>query len=204
MLNLGFFLTSLIVILIPGTGVVYTVSAALAGSKRHYILAAIGCTLGIIPHLVAGILGISALVHTSARIFQIVKIIGIIYLVYLGYDLIANKNIINLNESKKKENDFTIIGKGILLNLLNPKLTLFFLSFLPQFLIKSDYSYSTQMMMLSMMFMVMTLIIFTLYGLLANSFKQLILDSQKMTDRIQQSFGVLLIAFASKLAISDN
>ena len=204
MISLSFFLTSLIVVVIPGTGVIYTVSTALAGNRRHYILAAIGCTLGIVPHLTAGILGISALLHTSARIFQIVKIIGVIYLIYLGYDLITNKNKIVLEKGTSKEHDLKIIGKGILLNLLNPKLTLFFLSFLPQFLIESDINYFTQMMILSFIFMGITLVIFFLYGLLANSFKQLIMGSKKITHRIQQSFGVLLIGFAAKLALSEN
>jgi threonine/homoserine/homoserine lactone efflux protein len=204
MLSLSFFLTSLIVILIPGTGVIYTVSTALSGYTRHYILAAIGCTLGIIPHIAAGILGISALLHTSARIFHIVKIIGIIYLIYLGYGLITNKNKIELKRETNKKHDLEIIGKGILLNLLNPKLTLFFLSFLPQFMINSDLNNSTQMMILSAIFMGMTLAIFILYGLLANSFKQLIMGSKKITQRIQQCFGVILIGFATKLAISEN
>ena len=204
MFSLSFFLTSLIVVLIPGTGVIYTVTTALAGNKRHFILAAIGCTFGIVPHLAAGILGISALLHTSARIFQIVKIIGVIYLIYLGYDLITSKNKIKLNRDTNKENDLKIIGKEILLNLLNPKLTLFFLSFLPQFLIKSDFNYSTQMMILSVIFMGLTLVIFILYGLLANSFKQLIIKSEKTTQRIQQIFGVILIGFAAKLALSEN
>ena len=204
MLSASFFLTSLIVVIIPGTGVIYTVSTALSGNKRHFILAAIGCTLGIVPHLTAGILGISALLHTSARIFQFVKIIGVIYLVYLGYDLITNKNRIELKSDTNKGHDIKIIGKGILLNLLNPKLTLFFLSFLPQFLIKSDLDYSTQMMILSIIFMGMTFFIFTLYGVLANSFKQFIMSSRKTTQRIQQGFGVLLIGFAAKLALSEN
>ena len=204
MFSLSFFLTSLIVVLIPGTGVIYTVSTALAGNKRHYILAAIGCTLGIVPHLAAGIIGISALLHTSARIFQIVKIIGVIYLIYLGYDLITNKKKIELKRDTNKEHDLKIIGKGILLNLLNPKLTLFFLSFLPQFLIKSDFNYSIQMMILSAIFMGMTLAIFIVYGLIANSFKKLIMGSKNTTQRIQQSFGVILIGFAAKLALSEN
>ncbi len=204
MISISFLLTSLIVILVPGTGVIYTVSTALSSRKRNFILAAIGCTLGIVPHLAAGILGVSALLNTGAQIFQIIKIVGVLYLIYLGFGLIKNKNLIVVDENKKRENDFKIIGKGILLNLLNPKLTLFFLSFLPQFLVKSSSNYSSQMMMLSLMFMGMTFVIFILYGLLANSFKQVILTSEKITQRIQQSFGVILIGFAVKLATSKG
>ena len=204
MLSIGFILTSLIVVLVPGTGVIYTVSTALAGSRRQSIIAAVGCTLGIVPHLAAGILGISALLHISARIFQIVKIAGVIYLVYMGYNLIKNSNMIDFKDEEYNEKDLKIIGKGVLLNLLNPKLTLFFLSFLPQFLVDSKTSYSTQMIFLSLVFMGMTFIVFALYGVLANSFKRLIQSSRKITQRILQCFGVLLLCFAAKLAISDN
>ena len=204
MLSIGFILTSLIVVLVPGTGVIYTVSTALAGSRRQSIIAAVGCTLGIVPHLAAGILGISALLHISARIFQIVKIVGVIYLVYMGYNLIKNSNMIDFKDEEYNEKDLKIIGKGVLLNLLNPKLTLFFLSFLPQFLVSSEISYSAQMIFLSLVFMGMTFIVFVLYGVLANSFKRLIQSSRKITQRIQQSFGVLLLGFAAKLAVSEN
>ncbi|MDC7219969.1 MAG: LysE family translocator [Spirochaetales bacterium] len=204
MISGAFLITALVVVLIPGTGVIYTVSNGLSGGKRESLLAALGCTLGIIPHLAAGILGISALLHTSARIFQIVKIIGVLYLVYLGVDLIRNRNLIQLDEEKGKGQALKIIGKGILLNLLNPKLTLFFLSFLPQFLTDSPLSYSVQMIGLSLIFMVMTLVVFILYGVLANSFKQFLLGSEKVMQRIQQSFGVILIGFAAKLAVSES
>jgi threonine/homoserine/homoserine lactone efflux protein len=204
LVSLGFILTSLIVVLVPGTGVIYTVSTGMTGSRRCSIVAAIGCTLGIIPHLTAGILGISAILHTSAQIFHVIKIIGVIYLLYLGYGLLTNYNRIEINEGEKREKDLKIIGKGILLNLLNPKLTLFFFSFLPQFVTAKNTKYIYQMLMLSFIFMGLTLIIFMIYGLLANYFKQLFLKSPRIIHRIQQSFGIALIGFAAKLAISDN
>ena len=204
MFSIEFFLTSLVVVIVPGTGVIYTVSTALSGSRRQSIIAAIGCTLGIVPHLMAGILGISAILHLSATIFQFVKIIGVIYLIYLGFNLIKNSNMIDFTDEKAIDKDLKIIGKGILLNVLNPKLTLFFLSFLPQFLTESNNSFSSQMIFLSLVFMGMTVVIFILYGLLANSFKMIIQSSNKLTKRIQQGFGIILMGFAAKLAISDN
>ncbi|MBN2041806.1 MAG: LysE family translocator [Spirochaetes bacterium] len=204
MISFGFMLTSLIVVLIPGTGVIYTVSTGITGSRRNSIAAAVGCTLGIIPHLTAGILGISAILHASAQIFQIIKIIGIIYLIYLGYGLLFNKNGIEINENNRLENDLKIIGKGILLNLLNPKLTLFFFSFLPQFITATDSGYIYQMTVLSIIFMALTLFIFIIYGILANYFKQLFIKSPRITRRIQQGFGAVLIGFAAKLALSED
>jgi threonine/homoserine/homoserine lactone efflux protein len=204
MFSFSFLITSLIVVLIPGTGVIYTISTALTGSRKDGIIATIGCTLGIVPHLVAGILGVSALLHFSAEIFQVIKVAGTFYLIYLGYNLIKSKNIIEFDNKKKKKRYIGIIIKGILINLLNPKLTIFFFSFLPQFLVNSKTSYSSQMIALGLVFMVLTLIVFILYGLLANYFKKIIIGSKKLTYRIQQGFGIILIGFAARLALSEN
>lgn len=204
MISWEFLFTSLVIVLIPGTGVIYTVSAGLTGSKRNSIIAAVGCTLGIIPHLTAGILGLSAILHTSAFIFQIIKIIGVIYLIYLGYGLLVNKSTIKINEEFELKQNLKIIGKGILINLLNPKLTLFFFSFLPQFISDSSSNYFYQMILLSIIFMGLTLVIFIIYGILANYFKQLFMKSPQMIKRIQQSFGAIMIGFAVKLALSED
>lgn len=204
MICIGFILTSLVVILIPGTGVIYTVSRGISGSKRDSILAALGCTAGIIPHLMASVFGISALLHTSAVVFSAIKIVGIVYLLYLGYGLITTKNGIEVKAEDNKQTNLKIIGKGILLNLLNPKLTLFFLSFIPQFLGNPSSGYTSKMLMLSAVFMGLTLIVFVLYGLLANYFKQLFIKSPKIMRRIQQGFGIILIGFAAKLAFSSE
>jgi threonine/homoserine/homoserine lactone efflux protein len=204
MISLSFLLTSLVVVAIPGTGVIFTVSTALGGSRRQSVVAALGCTLGIIPHLAAGILGISALLHSSALIFRIVKFAGVAYLAYLGYGLLSSRNSLELADMGDLQGDLKIVGKGVLLNLLNPKLTLFFLSFLPQFLMESSTSPGLQMLLLSLIFMGLTLVVFVLYGVLAHSFKKLLLDSQKMTRRIQQCFGVVLIGFAARLALSED
>lgn len=204
MISLSFLLTSLVVVAIPGTGVIFTVSTALGGSRRQSVVAALGCTLGIIPHLAAGILGVSALLHSSALIFRIVKFAGVLYLAYLGYGLLSSRNSLELSEMGDGLGDLKIIGKGILLNLLNPKLTLFFLSFLPQFLTESSTSPGLQMVMLSLIFMGLTLVVFVLYGILAHSFKKMLLGSQKITRRIQQCFGMVLIGFAARLALSED
>lgn len=204
MISYGFILTSLIVVLIPGTGVIYTVSAGITGSKKDSIAAAIGCTAGIIPHLIAGISGLSAILHTSALVFRVIKMIGIAYLLYLGYGLIRDKACIEIKEGIMVGNKMRIIIRGILLNLLNPKLTLFFFSFLPQFITNYQYSYIHQMITLSVFFMGLTLVIFIMYGLLANYFKQLFIGSPGLTRRIHQSFGIIFIGLAAKLALSDD
>ena len=204
MISYGFILTSLIVVLIPGTGVIYTVSTGLIGSKKDSIAAAVGCTAGIIPHLVASIVGLSAIFHTSALIFRVIKMIGVAYLLYLGLGMIRNKGGFTINEGTKEESKLKIISKGILINLLNPKLTLFFFSFLPQFILNNVNGYMYQMIILSVFFMGLTLIVFIMYGVLANYFKSLIATSPNITRRIQQLFGIVFIGLAAKLALSDD
>ncbi len=200
MVSLGFLATSLIVIIIPGTGVIYTVTTSLSGNKRSAFLAAFGCTLGILPHILAAILGISVILNTGAQIFKIIRIIGVLYLIYLGIGLLKAENGIKIGE-KKKERPFLIITKAILINLLNPKLTLFFLSFLPQFIEPDSLNTRIEMISLSLVFMGLTFIIFCSYGLLANSFRSVLIKSPKLFNRIQQGFGIILIGFAGKIAL---
>jgi len=204
MISYVFILTSLIVVLIPGTGVIYTVSTGIIGSKKDSIAAAVGCTAGIIPHLVASIVGLSAIFHTSALVFSVIKMIGVAYLLYLGVGMIRNKGGFTINERIKEESKLKIISKGILINLLNPKLSLFFFSFLPQFITNNVNGYLYQMIILSVFFMVLTLIVFIMYGVLANYFKSLIAASPNITRRIQQLFGIVFIGLAAKLALSDD
>lgn len=204
MISLAFITTALIVVLVPGTGVIYTVSTGITGNRRETVFAAVGCTLGIVPHLTAGVLGVSAVLHASAEIFQFIKILGVLYLLYLGFGLIRKGSAIALEGKKNEQGGAKIIGRAVLLNLLNPKLTLFFCSFLPQFIDRSGSSQTAQMLLLSAVFMLLTLIVFLLYGLLANYFKQLFVKSPRIISRIQKGFGCLLIGFAAKLALDDD
>jgi threonine/homoserine/homoserine lactone efflux protein len=201
MITLNFLITSLIVVIIPGTGVIYTVSTGLSSNRRNAIVAALGCTLGIVPHIIAAILGFTAILHISAQVLHIIRIIGIIYLLYLGIGLIRTKETVQITQ-EKSEKAVTIIGKAVLINLLNPKLTLFFFSFLPQFITPGS-DLHMQLTLLSLFFMALTFFVFSLYGLMANGFREFIKKSPKVTRRIHQTFGVILIGFAGKLALED-
>ena len=204
MISYGFIITSLIVILMPGTGVIYTVSTGICGSKKDSIAAALGCTAGIIPHLLASSIGLSAVFYTSSLIFQVIKMIGVVYLLYLGLGMIRDRSAFKIDEETKENNKIKIIIKGILINLLNPKLTLFFFSFLPQFIADDNTAYFRQLVLLGGVFMVLTFVVFIQYGLLANYFKNLILKSPGLIRRIQQAFGFIFIGLAAKLALSDE
>jgi len=204
MFNAEFLLTSLVVVLVPGTGVIYTVSTGLAQQWRASIAAAIGCTVGILPHLMASILGLSAILHMSARAFQVLKFAGSLYLLYLAWSMWRDTGKFKFDRPVSKNTAFQIALKGILINILNPKLTVFFFAFLPLFISPDAISPTQQMLALSAVFMGMTFVIFALYGILASGVSAYFTNSPKAVKRMQQSFAVIFAVLAAELALSER
>ena len=204
MFNMEFLLTSLVVVLIPGAGVIYTVSTGLAQRGRASIAAAIGCTAGILPHLAASILGLSAILHMSALAFQVLKVAGSLYLLYLAWSMWQDTGALKFDPTAKKTNAFQIALKGILINILNPKLTIFFFAFLPLFISPNAASPTRQMLGLSTVFMLMTLVIFAVYGILASGISAYLINSPKAIRRIQRSFAVIFAVLAARLVLSEH
>jgi threonine/homoserine/homoserine lactone efflux protein len=199
-----FLLTSLVVVLIPGTGVIYTVSNGLFLGWRASIAAACGCTAGIIPHLTASILGLSAIMHMSAIAFQIIKFAGAAYLLYLAWMMWKETGSLAFNSHESKAGLWRIIKRGFLINILNPKLSIFFLAFLPLFVSPNTASPTLQMVLLSIIFMLMTFVIFVLYGISANGVRKYVVHSPKIILRMQRTFAVTFAALGIKLAITDQ
>ena len=198
-----FLITSLIVVLIPGTGVIYTISTGLMQGWRASTAAAFGCTLGIIPHLLASILGLAALLHVSAVAFQTLKFVGVGYLLYLAWSMWRETGVISFDNATKAKGLRQIIIRGFLINILNPKLSIFFLAFLPQFVPADSAAPLTQMLLLSAIFMLMTLVIFILYGACAHSVRSYVASSPKLMRRVQRSFALLFAALGAKLALTE-
>ena len=200
-----FLLTSLVVVLIPGTGVIYTVSTGLFAGPRAAVFAAMGCTAGILPHLAACILGLSAILHTSALVFQVFKFAGAAYLIYLAWAMWKDTGGLVLTSAENHRPPITaIIVRGILLNILNPKLTLFFLAFMPLFIHDASEPPIFQLLYLSAVFMGMTFFVFVLYGLLAGSISAHTARSPKFIFRLQRTFAALFALLAIKLAAAEN
>jgi threonine/homoserine/homoserine lactone efflux protein len=204
MLSTEFLLTSLVVVLVPGAGVIYTVSTGLAQRWRASIAAALGCTVGILPHLLASILGLSALLHASALAFQVLKVAGSLYLLYLAWAMWQDRGMLRFDRPAQKTDALQIALKGVLINILNPKLTIFFFAFLPLFVSPEVASPTRQMVELSAIFMLMTLVIFALYGILASGISTYLLNSPKVIRRVQRSFAVIFATLAAKLAFSEQ
>jgi threonine/homoserine/homoserine lactone efflux protein len=203
-MSLDFLLTSLIVVVIPGTGVIYTVSVALSRGRRSGVIAAVGCTLGIVPHLIAAVFGLSAFLHAGALAFRILKYAGVAYLLFLAYTMLRSKGSPETRgrAERKDQAAGAVITRGILLNLLNPKLTLFFFAFLPQFL-STDASLAL-LVGLGAVFMAMTFAVFAVYAALAARAGTAFASSTRIRRRIEQSMGLLLAGFAVRLALTEE
>ncbi|WP_321404385.1 LysE family translocator [Maridesulfovibrio sp.] len=204
MISLEFLLTALVVVLVPGTGVIYTVSSGLFLGKKASLAAAAGCTAGIIPHLVASILGLSAVLHVSAIGFQIVKYAGAAYLLYLAWATWQEKGTLKFNESNGNQRLLQIAKRGFLINILNPKLSIFFLAFLPLFVPENAVSPTLNLIILSLIFMLMTLIVFVLYGLSATSVRKYVTRSPNIISWMQRSFAIVFATIGLKLAMTEQ
>ena len=199
MLTLHFFITALIIVLLPGTGVMFTVATGLRLGRRASLLASLGCTAGIIPHLLATVLGLAALLHTCALAFQLIKFAGAAYLLYLAWGMWRETGSFALDTAPAESRPGGIALKAFLINILNPKLSIFFLAFLPQFITPTGHSPLFQMLWLGGTFMAMTLVVFIAYGLLANAFR-----TSNFQPWIQRSCALTLAAIAFNLAYSDR
>lgn len=204
MFSTEFLITSLVVVLIPGTGVIYTISNGLFLGWRASIAAATGCTAGIIPHLSASILGLSAILHMSALAFQVVKFAGAAYLLYLAWVMWRETSSLIFDSPSTRSGLWQIVRRGFLINILNPKLSIFFLAFLPLFVNPNASSPTLNMILLSLMFMAMTFIIFILYGLSANGVRRYVVNSPRLIVWLQRTFAATFAILGVKLAMTDQ
>lgn len=204
MISLEFLVTSLIVVLIPGTGVVYTVSAGLAQGRKASVFAAIGCTAGIIPHLLATALGLAAVMHTSAITFQAIKYAGVTYLFYIAYATWRDKSAFAVDEGLSRSSASGLVVKACLLNILNPKLTIFFLAYLPQFIPANTNEPLLQLLLLGAIFMAMTFLVFVIYGFLAHLFRKTVIESHRVQDWLRRGFAATFAGLGANLTFAEK
>lgn len=204
MISVEYLITSLIVVLIPGTGVIYTVSTGLVQGRRASIYAALGCTAGIVPHLLATVLGLAAVMHTSALAFQVLKYAGVAYLFYVAWATWRDKSAFAVDGSVARTTASGLVLKAFLLNILNPKLTIFFLAFLPQFVQPGASQPLVQLLVLSAVFMAMTFAVFVVYGFVAHAFRAAVIESARVQRWLRYSFAAAFAGLGARLAVSDK
>lgn len=203
-MSIEFLVTSLIVVATPGTGVLYTMAAGFARGARASVVAAFGCTLGIIPHMLAAITGAAALLHTSAMAFQTLKYLGVAYLLYMAWSTLREKGALAVETDTAPRSATKIIVSAILVNLLNPKLTIFFFAFLPQFVSPSEPYAFLRMVELSGVFMLLTFIVFVGYGRFAAAVRDHVISRPQVLTWIRRTFAGAFVAVGARLATSER
>ena len=198
-----FLLTSLVIVATPGTGVLYTLAAALARGARAGILAAFACTLGIVPHMVAAITGVAALLHASATAFQLLKYLGVAYLLYMAWSTLRDKGALTVEEDAPRSARKVIVS-GVLINILNPKLTIFFFAFLPQFVSAGDGGSLLGMVQLSAVFMLLTFVVFVGYGLFAAAVRRHVVARPRVVTWMRRAFAGSFVALGARLALTSR
>jgi threonine/homoserine/homoserine lactone efflux protein len=202
--SIEFLLTSLVIVITPGTGVLYTLAAGLSRGGRAGVVAAFGCTLGIVPHMVAAVTGLAALLHTSAVAFQMIKYAGVAYLLYMAWNTLRERGGLSVEQDAAPRPARQVIADGVLINILNPKLSIFFFAFLPQFVSTGDPAVLARMLELSAVFMALTFVVFAGYGLFAAAVRNHVISRPKVLTWMRRGFGAAFVAMGAKLALTER
>ncbi len=207
-MTVEFLITALIVVAVPGAGALYTVATGLAAGRRASTVAAFGCTIAILPHIAAAITGLAALLHTSAVAFQLLKYAGIAYLLYLAWQMIRERGALQLSAdgpgADPGRSDKRIVGQAILINLLNPKLSIFFLAFLPQFVPAGAHDALSRMILLSAAFMGLTFVVFALYGAFAAATRRYVLSRPRVMAWLRRGIAAAFVGLGARLALAER
>jgi threonine/homoserine/homoserine lactone efflux protein len=202
--SVEFLVTSLIVIVSPGTGVLYTLATGLSRGSRASVVAAFGCTIGIVPHMAAAILGLAALLHTSALAFETFKYLGVAYLLYMTWNTLRERDTLRVEREVGIRSSAQVTVTAVLINILNPKLSIFFLAFLPQFVSVDESSPLARMLLLSAVFMLMTFVVFVGYGLFAASIRDHVISRPRVLTWMRRTFAAAFVALGARLAFADR
>ncbi len=203
-MSLAFLVTSFVIVATPGPGALYTLAAGLSRGARASILAAFACTLGTVPHLLAAITGLAAVLHASGVAFQTLKYAGVAYLLYMAIRTWRDQGVLAVKDAPHRSSTGRVIVSGITVNLLNPKLTIFFFAFLPQFVPVGEPHASLRMLALSLVFMVMTFVVFAVYGVFAASWRDNVLSRPRLLGRIRKALAASFLALGVRLAVESR
>ena len=203
-MSIAFLLTTLVIVATPGTGAVYSIAEGISRGRRAGIIAAFGCALGVIPHMIAAITGLAAILNASAVAFETIKWIGIAYLLFLAWQTLRDTSLIQADEDPAPRSSWRVIGTAVLINVLNPKLTIFFFAFLPQFVPSQAPDAAWQMAGLSLVFMVLTFVVFAIYGIFAATMRAQVLGRPRVVTWLRRSFAATYVLLAGRLALESR
>lgn len=203
-MSIAFLLTTLVVVATPGTGAVYSIAAGLSRGMKAGVVAAFGCTLGVVPHMVAAITGLAAILNASAMAFQTMKWLGVIYLLYLAWQTLRDTSALDVEPADATVSWWRVIRTAVLINLLNPKLTIFFFAFLPQFVPAGEAGGAWHMSWLSLVFMAVTFVVFALYGAFAAVMRNRVIPRPRVMAWMRRTFAGTYVLLAARLAVQER
>ena len=203
-MSIEFLVTSLVIVASPGTGAIYTLAMGLSQGARASVIAAFGCTLGIVPHLAAAMLGLAAILHTSALAFEIFKYAGVAYLLYMAWQAWREDGALKVEPERAETSALRIVVHAVLINILNPKLSIFFLAFLPQFIAAGETSPMARMMEMSGVFMLMTFVVFAIYGLFAAAVRDKVVSRPAVMAWMRRTFAAAFVLLGARLALAQR
>ena len=203
-MTIEFLITTLVVVVSPGTGAIYTIAAGLGRGGKASLWAALGCTLGIVPHMLAAITGLAAILHTSALAFEIIKYLGVAYLLFMAWATLKETGALSVEGTVVEKSAGKVILQAILINILNPKLSIFFFAFLPQFVPAATPNAVSRMLELSGVFMLLTFVVFAAYGLFAAAMRSQVISRPAVMTWMRRSFAAAFVALGVKLALSER
>ena len=203
-MSIEFLITTLIVVVSPGTGALYTIAAGLSRGGKASLWAGFGCTLGIVPHMLAAITGLAAILHTSALAFEIIKYLGVAYLLYMAWVTLRETGALSVEKDVAAKSAGKVIVESVLINILNSKLSIFFFAFLPQFVRAGAPDALPQMLELSAVFMLVTFVVFAIYGVFAAAVRDHVTSRPRVLTWLRRSFAAAFVALGTKLAFTDR
>ena len=203
-MSIEFIVTTLVVVISPGVGALYTISAGLSRGAKASLVAAFGCTLGIVPHMLAAITGLAAILHTSALAFEIIKYLGVAYLLWMAWTTLRETGALSVEADRADKPAMKVIVESILINILNPKLSIFFFAFLPQFVPADADGALVQMLGLSGVFMLVTFVVFALYGLFAAAMRAHVISRPAIMTWMRRTFAAAFVLLGLRLALTER
>lgn len=200
----AFLSAAIILTLMPGPDILFVTAQSISQHKRAGIMTALGLCTGLIVHISAAALGVSAILYQSATAFTIVKLAGAAYLLYLAWQSFRARNETYLLQKQKPLESWSLYKKGIIMNVLNPKVSLFFLALLPQFVNEASANVSLQMIFLGIVFIVQALLVFTIVSFLAEKIGHLLAKHSTLSKKLNIIQSVLFTLIAMQIAFSEQ
>ncbi|QDR82987.1 LysE family translocator [Sporomusa termitida] len=199
-----FVLVSFILILTPGPTTIYIITKGMTEGPQAACKAVLGASIGDMFQVLAAAFGLAALLEASSLAFFIIKLLGASYLFYVGISCLLNKQKMSVATSNVQSTGKDLFLTGFLTSALNPKTTLFFLSFLPQFIDNKSAYANQQMILFGVVFVIMGFAILNIYALAAAKIRSWMESNEKIQEYFNWLTGLIFVGFGLRLAFSER